>query len=283
MTQPTGPAVSHLDDLLTGYLDGELDDAARSHADQHLAGCAECRRELDELGRVKAILRGAPAVDPPFGFIERVIRDRRRRRFAPAIGAAVAGMAAVWLVVLGVVMAGPPRIEPPVGDIAAAQAGFASRGPVDAAGIAFTPADEDDVPGEFRTPPRLGDVEFVSAYRAANRVGWLALYEHDDDAGDPVAVYQQLGRYQVTGLPGGGEQTEIDGSRAWWSDDVHGHNAVVVQRGWMVYTIVGDVDVDELVEVAGDLPERDEPEPPGWGERLNDAFDRFLDGFSLGV
>jgi hypothetical protein len=45
------------------------------------------------------------------------------------------------------------------------------------------------------------------------------------------------------------------------------------------------VDVDRLVELAGALPERDEPteDEPSFGDRVNDAIDRFLDGFSLGV
>jgi hypothetical protein len=290
---------AHLGEAITGYLDGELDPAGREQADAHLAGCAECRAELDGLHHVRTLLREAPPVAPPEGFIERVVRERRRRRFVPAI-AAVTGLAAVWLLVMGVVAAGPPRIEPPVADIAAAHAGFGAGQVLDrsdaggneeddgdtadddlqADDITFEPADDDEIPAEFRTPQDLASAEYEEAFRATNRPGWLVVY--DDDRA-MVVIYQELGEYVVGGLPGGGEQFEVDGSRAWSHPGVDGRNAVVVQRGWMVYTLVGEAEIDRLVELAAELPERDEPETPPLGDRLGDAIDRFLDGFSLGM
>jgi Putative zinc-finger len=282
-TPPEAPDV-HLDEQLSAYLDGELDPIVRQRADEHLAACADCRGRLDALGHVRSLLRDAPRIDPPHGFIERVVRDRRRRRFIPAI-AAVSGLAAVWLLVVGMVVAGPPRIEPPVGEIATAHAGFggrpASRDDFRADEITFEAVDDDDeIPDEFRPPDELAGAEFARGYRATNRPGWLVAY---DDERATIVVYEELGEYLVGGLPGGGEQFEVDGSRAWRRQDVDGRNAVVVQRGWMVYTLVGEVEVDRLVELAEQLPERDEPETPSLGDRLDDAVDRFLDGFSLGV
>jgi Putative zinc-finger len=278
----------HLDEALSGYLDGELDPHGRQHAEDHLATCAECRSQLDALNRVRSVLRGASQVEPPPGFIERVVRERRRRRFIPAI-AAVAGLAAVWLLVLGVIAAGPLKIEPPVGDIATAQAGLGgravpSRAPerVEGDEISFEVSDEEDIPAAYDPPDEVAGTDLVEVFRATNEKGWLAVYEDD---GSMIVVYEQLGEYQVGELPSGGEQFEIDGSRAWRSDDVEGRIVVVVQRGWMVYTLAGEVDVDRLVELAGALPERDEPaeDEPSFGDRVNDAIDRFLDGFSLGV
>jgi hypothetical protein len=282
-TTPDTPDV-HLDEDLSAYLDGELDPGARRRADEHLAVCADCRAQLDALGRVRALVRHAARIEPPPGFVERVVRERRRRRFTPAI-AAVGGLAALWLLVVGVVVAGPPRVEPPVGDIAAAHAGLGqgaapSRGDLRADEITFTRADEDEIPNEFRPPNDLAGAEFADGYRATDRPGWLVAY---DDEGATIAIYQELGEYLVGRLPGGGEQFEIDGSRAWRRQDVEGRNAVVVQRGWMVYTLVGEVEVNRLIELAEELPERDEPETPSMGDRLNDAVDRFLDGFSVGV
>ncbi len=54
----------HLDERLSAYLDGELDDAARIEADAHLAECAACREDLESLRR---LVRRAKALDdrPP--------------------------------------------------------------------------------------------------------------------------------------------------------------------------------------------------------------------------
>ena len=125
----------------------------------------------------------------------------------------------------------------------------------------------------------MGGADFDAGFQAINRDGWLAMFVDD---GDAIAVYQQMGEFQVGSLPGGGEQFEINGSRAWRSTGVDGRNAVVVQQGGMTYTVVGEVDVDDLIEVADDLPERASSDTP-WGDRLQDSVDRFLEGFSLGV
>ena len=117
------------------------------------------------------------------------------------------------------------------------------------------------------------------SFRETHERGWLVVYEAD---GARSSCTSRWVEYQVGGLPGGGEQFEIEGSRAWRSTEVDGRNAVVVQRGEMIYTLVGEVAIDDLIEIAADLPER-EGSDPAVGERLNEAVDRFLDGFSLGV
>ena len=49
----------------------------------------QCRDQLDTLSRcARRSCSSAAPVDPPAGFIERVVKERRRRRFAPAIGVA---------------------------------------------------------------------------------------------------------------------------------------------------------------------------------------------------
>ncbi|CAN7560091.1 anti-sigma factor family protein [Arthrobacter sp. LjRoot14] len=49
--------------LLGAYLLGGLEQADVSRFDQHLAGCAECRRELDELASLPALLDALPVAD----------------------------------------------------------------------------------------------------------------------------------------------------------------------------------------------------------------------------
>ena len=68
-------ASEHLDDVLSAYLDDELTPAERVDVEAHLAGCAECRSDLDAEAEVRLLVRELPAVDPPFGFYERILRD----------------------------------------------------------------------------------------------------------------------------------------------------------------------------------------------------------------
>src|SRR5204862_6291580 len=92
----------HLDDLLSAYLDGEVTDAERTEVEAHLATCSECRSDLDGEADVRRLLRELPAVDPPFGFYERIPRDGpgasarpdRKRRLRLGL-ANIAGAAAV--------------------------------------------------------------------------------------------------------------------------------------------------------------------------------------------
>ncbi|HMQ28956.1 MAG TPA: zf-HC2 domain-containing protein [Acidimicrobiales bacterium] len=70
----------HLGDLLSALVDGELTTHEEAAAREHLDGCADCRDELAATEATAALVRGLPAVDPRFGFYERMLRGRR---FAP--------------------------------------------------------------------------------------------------------------------------------------------------------------------------------------------------------
>lgn len=75
----------------------------RARALEHLAGCPDCRRYLEELAETAdELLLLAPTEEPPVGFESRVLerlpaKPRVRRRFRPlaAVGAAAAAAAAL--------------------------------------------------------------------------------------------------------------------------------------------------------------------------------------------
>ncbi len=69
-------------DLLSAYVDGELDAATRDAITRHLAQCARCRADVEEQRQIKRFLTpGAPLAPPvPAGLAQRV----RGRTFAPA-------------------------------------------------------------------------------------------------------------------------------------------------------------------------------------------------------
>jgi anti-sigma factor RsiW len=103
--------VSHLDDLLSAYLDGELEDAARHEVAAHLDECGACRIELAQAAEARMALRNLPQLEAPpalFGRERAAIRGRVRF-FRPVWGWAAAGAAALALTI-GLV-AGPGEPE----------------------------------------------------------------------------------------------------------------------------------------------------------------------------
>lgn len=49
MVNEIRPLDSHVGDLLSGYIDGELTQQQRQRVDLHCEDCADCQRDLDEL------------------------------------------------------------------------------------------------------------------------------------------------------------------------------------------------------------------------------------------
>jgi anti-sigma factor RsiW len=122
----------HLHDLLSALLDGELPSSAEAAARQHAASCPQCSAELEDVRVARAWVRALPAVEPPFGFFERLIREpagaRPRRWWASrrVALAAVAGSAAAAVTLVGLA---PPRdapVSPSVGRFVEAHATGAS-------------------------------------------------------------------------------------------------------------------------------------------------------------
>jgi anti-sigma factor RsiW len=67
--------MSHLGELITAFLDGELTGAERDRVTGHLAGCARCRADTAELRELKntlAALSGTPS-DPAAGLTRRLL------------------------------------------------------------------------------------------------------------------------------------------------------------------------------------------------------------------
>ncbi|MDQ4132288.1 MAG: anti-sigma factor [Actinomycetota bacterium] len=111
----TPPRNDHLGDRLSGLLDGELPPDEEAEARHHLAACAACRAEMDEVGAARSWVRALPAVDPPFGFYERLLGTGSaqpgpapRRR----VGRGLAALAATAAVGLAVVTVASPQNEP---------------------------------------------------------------------------------------------------------------------------------------------------------------------------
>lgn len=97
--------MNHPHEMLSAYLDGELVPAERVGVTTHLADCADCRAELDELAGTRRTIRGLPVLELPDGVIpapEPVRLARRRGR----VVAWAASLAAVGVVTVGVLAGG---------------------------------------------------------------------------------------------------------------------------------------------------------------------------------
>lgn len=292
-----------LDELLSAYLDGELTDEERAEVDAYLDRSAAAREELAGLDRARSLVRGLPAVDPPFGFYERAILDERRaaraggdgaRRNAPRWpGLAAAGAAAAALVlVVGVTPVGD-RVAPPVAAFAERHDEMASEAPTgtavppatavtttatpppttaDAGGFDPMPmAEADAMGGPYAIPAALDDYQRVAVYRAdAGTVH--VVYRH---GAAMVSVYEQVGTVDWTSLPDGDRMTVGD-DPAWASKTAPGAgrgrtgaaSVLVVERPPLVYTVVASMGHDEMVTMATSLPE---PGSMGLTDRAREA------------
>ncbi len=120
---------------LVQQMDGELPADAAADLEAHLAGCAACRAERDELQRLRGLWRGLPAPESRPEDRERILfAARRRLSRRPRLVGAAAAAAAVLLVALRLALPGGPALPdgwqgtPPaysLGELEAAQAGRA--------------------------------------------------------------------------------------------------------------------------------------------------------------
>ena len=106
MTERRGPSADDERELLSAYLDGELDEAETARAGARLAADHGWRAELDALRLVRDRVRSLPEREPPAGFIDQLVRAgrsdlarrsdtvhatmRRTRRLAASAAAAAA-------------------------------------------------------------------------------------------------------------------------------------------------------------------------------------------------
>lgn len=266
----------HLGDLLSALVDGELTPDEQVTAQAHLEGCADCRAELAATADTAALLRSLPAVDPRFGFYERLLRGRRfapdRRRQRVGLTVATAAAAIALFVALGADLAGT-EVDPAVDDMVQAhQAGF-----VPSTGFSAMSADEVD--------PAAAPAAVAEDFERE------AVFEGDDvmgvayrDGAAEVSVFEQAGELADDALdPAMDPMDEVDGldgmeEDAWAMED-DGLRVLVVDAERVVYTVVGDAPLPVLVAVVADLP--DGPDP-SLLQRARDAGTEVVWTFGLG-
>ena len=111
----------HPDHELSAYLDGELPTAEIEAVSGHLAGCAECRRLLQDVDAARTAIRALPRLEPvlvpmPAEAGETAgapVRDRRRVGLGVAVTAGAAAVVVAFTLTRG---PAPTMIDP--GDLA---------------------------------------------------------------------------------------------------------------------------------------------------------------------
>ena len=76
----TPEAMGHPGDLLSAHLDDELPPSVAAEVEAHIASCAACRAELDELDGARTTLRSLPRLEAPAGFTRDIVRTRHAKR-----------------------------------------------------------------------------------------------------------------------------------------------------------------------------------------------------------
>jgi anti-sigma factor RsiW len=127
--------VTHLGDLLSAHLDGELADHERSRVASHLHTCQRCRDELAELATARAAVRALPTLELPVAVARAVgvapdPLPMRRRPFV-WVSAAAAAAAAAFVGAAIVTAPEPQQISPPelsavFGAVSSNEPGFAA-------------------------------------------------------------------------------------------------------------------------------------------------------------
>lgn len=100
--------MSHLDELLSVYLDGETTPAESKRVRRHLVECERCRRQLTELNHARSAMRSLPTLELPAFLLvdDRPVRPLVHRR-SVWVGAAAAVAAAV--ITVATVVTSPPE------------------------------------------------------------------------------------------------------------------------------------------------------------------------------
>jgi len=252
-------------DRLSALLDGELEPDEEARVRDLVAGSPEAQEELAALAQVRTWVRDLPAVDPPFGFYERLLRPVPAARHPRYIGAKVASAVAVAAAAIVLIVGITPAADSVVPPVVAYASRHLEMDPT-AEPSSFTepatePMDFDPVPDDtldaMGAPVVLtGEFHRMSGYKSDD--GAMHLVYSDGNL--MVSVYEQVGVVAWDRLPDG-DMTEVGGSPAWMMAG-DAEEVMVLERGTMVYTVVAQRvggAHDEMVEMAVELPAAADP------------------------
>jgi hypothetical protein len=218
-------------------------------------------------------------VDPPFGFYERIRRDgpgagqapgkKRRLRFGLVN---IAGAAAAWLLILGVVNVNTATgsVEPATADFVQAHASVEPE-----LGTAESPEQAAKAQADYGAPVRLAGTYQLVGYVDGGDAPQL-LYT---DGRRIVSMFLRPGRLNQDALPSDAEPVHVNGVLAWQVPTSAGA-VVFLQRPGVVVILVG-VDPDQAAsDMAGPNGLRAD-EHESMLDHLTDAGEGLLETFGF--
>ena len=275
----------HPGDALSALLDGELEAAEAAEVRAHVETCTACRAELDVLRDTRVRLRSLEAVAPPADFaawldsagvVVPLRRPSRRRLVAANVGAAAAAAVAAVALLGGPAPAAAVAPEPEGAveqhdaAVSATSAGLGSIGPRRPSSPTTMPP-MDELPSSFMAPEELAGYRLAGTFRLPAG-GVHVLYEKDDHR---LSLFEQRG--DLGDLPP--DVTRI--GDVWrWDDPRAAGRVVVVERGDVVVTVVGDESAEVVLEAAQALPSGEGGEGRPFVDRLAGACGDVLEALS---
>jgi hypothetical protein len=134
----------------------------------------------------------------------------------------------------------------------------------------FAPMPDDEMPSPYWAPAEMGDMDRSALFRSDDLV--QIRYGAGTAA---VSVFEQAGVLDVSGLADTMDPM-TDGA---WVLHVGETHALVVERGHLVYTVVGTAPMPELMAVIDELPDED---GRSLLDRVREASTEVVWTFSLG-
>jgi hypothetical protein len=254
-----------LHELFDAYLDDELTPDERAAVEELLRRSAAARAEVEGIQRVRDLVRGLPAVEPPFGFFERMELPRKRgpRSRAGVAASLVGAAAAVMMIIVGLT---PGRVAPPIDDFVERHHAMLVSDPASLdVGDGYDPMSDDrmdDTPRPFAAPEGLPAGYRRQAVYTKPEV-WHVVYS---DGRNMVSVFQQPGLVDWDSMPEDGDRMMMGDDKVWVAGD--DRRLVVLERSGLVVTVVGRVPKEDALLVAGSMPE---PPAPTVTERIADG------------
>lgn len=233
----TGP-----EELLSAYLDDELDPAEQAEVEAYLAESAAGRAQLEGLAEIRSALRSLPPLDPPRPLIVSSIPEARwARRVVPALVAAAVVLLG-GLLLVGRDASDSARVMD-TGQLLALHQD-AQRMMVD--DDADAPGDlvvVSDTDGVVHMPEDLGDgMDRMGVYGTDGLIQLVY-----GDGTHLVSVFEQP---EEVAAPMDGDPMTVGGR-----DAVHktmeGSEVLMVAEGDMVVTVVGEGELESLSAMAG--------------------------------
>ena len=285
----------HPEDALSALLDGELSAAEAAVVRAHVVSCADCSAELDAVREARAALRSLPAIEPPAGFFESLLADglpepasrAQPARVVPmrsAMASAAAAVAAGLLLVVGFGGHDASAVSPEVSGaverhaatLSAVSASLGGPNPIVAPGeVTPTTAPRrspDHLHRPFTAPKELAGYQLTQAFESPE--GVQLLYEKD---GYGLSVFEQRGALNAEELAQG-TRIKVGDDDGWrWEGGTADGRVIVVERGDLVFTVVGDESAAAVLAAAEDLPGSPEA---GFTTRFHRACGDALDALS---